>query len=137
MGCSRPFGYLALSKSAKASADRAYAACKKAEAAKVQARQESRADRVQFRQEARVGVAEATGTTGAQVLYGELGDIAGQALGAFLPGAGAASNGSSYGPPAESPKEETPPASDWTQTVRDNPIPVAIGAGLILYALTR
>lgn len=113
-----------MGRKAKNSADRAYEECQKQKTARVQARQD-----------ARVGVATATGTTGAQVLYGELGDLGGQIAGALLPGSvPGPSDGSAYGPPPVVDQKES---SSILDTITANPIPVAAVGIAAIYLLTR
>ena len=121
----RPWNYFAMSRKAKNSADRAYEECQKQKTARVQARQD-----------ARVGVATATGTTGAQVLYGELGDLGGQIAGALLPGSvPGPSDGSAYGPPPV--VEDKTASPTFMDTIAANPIPVAAVGIAAVYLLTR
>lgn len=132
----RPINYLIMSKKAKNSADRAYEECQRQRTARIEARQSGRTDRTAERQAGRVGVAEATGTTGAQVLYGELGDLGGQIAGALLPGSvPGPSDGSAYGPPPV--VDDKAPSPTFLDTIAANPIPVAAVGIAAIYLLSR
>jgi len=116
-----------MGKEAKASADAAYIAC-----------QQERTARIEARQERRVAVAEATGTTGGQILAGAVGDVldtaASVGAGFFGGGSGAETSGPTYAPPAPAP---APGVVEW---IRANPVPsTAIGVALVgaAYLATR
>lgn len=129
MACARPWNYALMGKEAKASADAAYIAC-----------QQERTARIEARQERRVAVAEATGTTGGQIIAGAVGDVLDTAANVGAAFFGGVDSGSLVAPvtvQAPPPVVESAGVVDW---IRANPVPTtAIGVALVgaAYLATR